>query len=161
MLELVDANVEGRQEIAGDRADVVVQERVLRVDRLRLRRAMLQNELLDVLRPVLHEGLVAALAVLQKNAERVFLLLLQVAQQLLQPRNARERLDDAAEHDALVGLRRGNQQNIYEPAQFLGDKRIVGPCQQRAREFLLEGRLDGSKILVINGEIGTEIVSGN
>ena len=81
--------MERRQEIAGDCSDVVVQERVLREDRLRLRRAVLQNELLDVLRPVLHEGLVATFAVLQKNAERVFLLLLQVAQQLLQPRNAR------------------------------------------------------------------------
>lgn len=153
--------MERRQEIAGDCSDVVVQERVLREDRLRLRRAVLQNELLDVLRPVLHEGLVATFAVLQKNAERVFLLLLQVAQQLLQPRNARKRLDDAAEHAALVGLRRGDQQNIHEPAQFFGDKRIVGPCQQRAGQFLLEGRLDSSKILVINGEIGPEIVSGD
>ena len=118
--------MERRQEIAGDRTDVVVQERVLREDRLRLRRAVLQNELLDVLRPVLHEGLVATFAVLQKNAERVFLLLLQVAQQLLQPRNARKRLDDAAEHAALVGLRRGDQQNIHEPAKFFGDKRIIG-----------------------------------
>ena len=153
--------MEGRKEVAGDRSDVVMKERVLRVHRFRLRRAVLQNELLDVLRPVLHEGLVATFAVLQENAERVFLLLLQIAQQLLQPRNARKRLDDASENDALIGLRRGDQQNIHEPAQFFSDKRIVGPREQRSREFLLERGLDGAEILVVDGEIGTEVVSGN
>ena len=86
MFELMDAEAEGREEIAGDRADVVMQKCVFGENcfRFRLRGAVLQNELLDVFRPVVHERLVATLAVLQKNAVRIFLLFLQIAKQLFQ-----------------------------------------------------------------------------